>query len=172
LVLDTIPSSNIFTPKNEEERTQSKRIYGEYAEAKRSSESELRRIYSICGWPTISRAGEQASTAAWLVLQHAPASFQIELLPTLLTLAELGEAGKKDVARLYDRVQAGKNLPQRFGTSYTTTEHKASLDPVEDLANLDLRRAALGLPPICNDLKGFAAEDFARMCLSPQAQQE
>lgn len=111
--------------------------------------ARLREIIRRWGWPDGSRAGEAASHAAFTVLQHTPSdSFRERMLPRLDTLARVGEVSGPDVALLTDRVLDHQGLPQRYGSQFNFKDGAAVPDPIEDSANVDARRAAMGLMPL------------------------
>ena len=70
------------------------------------------------GWYRISVEGEAASSAAWLMAQHADRDrpFQRHVLAMLEPLAEAGEASLSNYAYLYDRLAVAADRPQRYGT--------------------------------------------------------
>ena len=65
-----------------------------------------------------------------------------------------GEASKQNLALLEDRLLIRQGKPQRYG-SQVETQNGVGLKPTEDEANLDTRRASMGLGPICENLEGF-----------------
>lgn len=70
------------------------------------------------GWYLISVHGEAASSAAWLMAQHADRDrpFQRHVLTLLEPLAAAGETSRSNYAYLYDRIAVGENRPQRYGS--------------------------------------------------------
>ncbi len=119
------------------------------ARADSARTERLRAIIRQVGWPTPSRAGEAASEAAFLVLQHSPdAGFQRRMAPVIDSLAHVGEASGQDAALLIDRVLKGQGLPQRYGSQFDMKEGRLVPYPVEDSAGLEARRAAVGLMPM------------------------
>jgi hypothetical protein len=66
-----------------------------------------------------------------------------------------GEAAPSELAYLTDRVRCGAGLPQLYGTQMR--EHEGRLIPqlIEDEANVDARRAAVGLEPLAEYVKRF-----------------
>lgn len=109
----------------------------------------LQAIVDEWGWPSPSRAGESAAAGAFLVLQHSPSEdFQRRMLPVLDTLAMVGELSGQYVALLTDRVLKRRGLPQRYGSQFDLSGGTFSLYPIEDSANVDARRATLGLMPL------------------------
>ena len=109
--------------------------------------ARLREIVRTHGWPGRSLVGEDGARAALLILQHSGSTtFQRALLPELVSAAEQGEVGKGDVAMLTDRVLVREGRPQRYGSSFSMHDGRLVPDPIEDLAGLEARRAAVGLP--------------------------
>jgi hypothetical protein len=109
----------------------------------------LREIVRLHGWPGRSLVGEEASKAAWLLLQHSSSNeFQRAMLPLLWEEAERGEIPKSEVAMLNDRVLVREGKPQRYGSSFSMRDGVFYPDPIEDLDSLEARRAAVGLPPM------------------------
>jgi CubicO group peptidase (beta-lactamase class C family) len=96
--------------------------------------------------------GGDGASAAWLLAQHADQDrpFQREVLAHIEKLMATGEAGRKDYAYLYDRVHE----PQRYGTQGTCVDGKR-WEPreIEDAANVDRRRAEVGLPSMAEYVK-------------------
>lgn len=111
--------------------------------------AQLAEIVRDHGWPGKSRFGEEASHAAFLIVQHSPSlEFQKSMLELLSAAAETGEAEKSDVALLTDRVLMNENEPQLYGTQFRLVDGKLVAYPIDDPAGLAARRAAMGLPPM------------------------
>lgn len=67
--------------------------------------ARLAEIVREHGWPGKSRFGDQASHAAFLVVQHSTSpEFQESMLALLSAAAKTGEAENRHVAMLTDRV--------------------------------------------------------------------
>jgi len=109
------------------------------------------------GWLGPDEVTEYASRALWLVLQHADRNVknQEKWLPTMREAVLAGKAKAADLAYLEDRVLKNQGKPQRYGSQMYTdpTTKEFVLYPVEDPANLDARRKAVGLGPIKNYLE-------------------
>ena len=108
----------------------------------------LRRIIAQYGWPGKSLVGAQAASAAFLIAQHN-ASLQPKALQLMRRLPP-GEVKPSDLAMLEDRVNVNRGRPQRFGTQlvFADSGRRMLFSPIDDLAHLDARRTAVGLPPI------------------------
>jgi hypothetical protein len=86
--------------------------------------------------------------------------FQKRYISLLRVAANSGEAKLKWLAFLEDRVLVGEGKKQLYGTQLI--ERKGipgiHLEPIEDEANVDERRAKMGLGPLVEYLKGFGIE--------------
>lgn len=73
------------------------------------------------GWPGRAMVGDQASGAAWLLVQHADANpaFQLNALRLMAPLAIKEDVNPRDLAMLTDRVQLRLSHKQRYGTQWT-----------------------------------------------------
>ncbi|WP_228375333.1 MULTISPECIES: DUF6624 domain-containing protein [Chryseobacterium] len=104
----------------------------------------LREIIAEIGFPTISKVGEEASDAAWLIIQHSIGEPQF-----MKACYQMMEENKEDVnpknrAYLYDRIQVFQSRPQRYGTQLYT----AGIFPVENKEMLNEERVKAKLPPL------------------------
>ena len=119
--------------------------------------TRMKEIIAQNGWPTKALVGERASRGAFLLVQHADLdpAFQRQCLPMLEKAVAAGEGSPQDLAFLTDRVLVAEGKPQRYGSQFHNVDGKLALRPIEDEANVDARRAAVGLEPL--------AEYIARM---------
>jgi hypothetical protein len=109
--------------------------------------ARLLAIVEKYGWPDAARVGQEATGAAFLILQHSPADeFQQQMLPVLEELAARGEVPRSEAAMLVDRVLMRQDLPQRYGTQFKMFEGRWVLHPVEDEDHLEERRREMRLP--------------------------
>jgi tetratricopeptide (TPR) repeat protein len=122
--------------------------------------ARMKDIIARKGWPTRTLVGQRASHAAWLLVQHADLDleFQKQCLPLLEKAVAQGEATPANLAYLTDRVLVAEKKPQRYGTQFHEVDGKQVPQPIEDEANVDARRAAVGL----GTLAEYAAQ-FERM---------
>jgi len=112
--------------------------------------AEIIRRY---GWPGPDMVGTDGMEAAFLLVQHANPDFQREVLPIIKRAFLDGVLPGKDYALLLDRVLLSANKPQYYGTQAQIKGHEIVLDPIQDEANVDKRRAEVGLPPLAEYLK-------------------
>lgn len=112
--------------------------------------SWLEHLVATRGWPTPAQVGEDGVAAAFLLVQHADhaPAFQARMLPLLETAYAIGQVKGDQVALLTDRVAKAQGRPQRYGSQATIKDGKVILDPIEDSAHVDERRARMGLPPL------------------------
>jgi len=111
--------------------------------------SKLETIVELYGWPDMRVVGVHASNSAFLILQHSPLSAQQRLLPTFRQAVSSGKGRVQDLAMLEDRVRLGEGKKQLYGTQITAgPDGKPRISPIEDPHNLDVRRKAVGLPPM------------------------
>jgi hypothetical protein len=101
-------------------------------------------------WPTAQQVGRENVENAFLIVQHAihDTAFMRSMLPAVTQAAKAGDLKPNDVAMLGDRIEVKAGHGQRYGTQLSIRDGKLVLDPIEDSAHVDTRRAALGLPPI------------------------
>ena len=101
------------------------------ADAKHTA--KMKAIVVQHGWPGRSLVGDDGAHAAWLLVQHADASFMEQCLPLMEHAVSAGEASTKDYAYLLDRVRMSQGKPQVYGTQFTSgADGKLVLHPVED----------------------------------------
>ncbi len=115
------------------------------------------------GWPGTSMVGPQASSAAFLVIQHIPQEEKETMekyLPLLREAAAKGEAEKSHLALMEDRVLMYNGQPQLYGSQLRMNNNtgKYELYTIEDEANVDKRREEMGLEPLADYMKRYGIE--------------
>jgi hypothetical protein len=125
------------------------------------NQARLAEIFDEHGWPGWSLVGEDGSTAAWLIVQHADLdpAFQRRGLELLEAAVEAGDASPGDLAYLIDRVRVAEGEPQVYGTQWRIDETGGwtPATPIEDEATVDERRADVGLQPLDDYLEELQA---------------
>ncbi|MCC7075264.1 MAG: hypothetical protein IT383_28385 [Deltaproteobacteria bacterium] len=108
----------------------------------------LSRLIGKSAWITLSRYGEEAAQAAWLIAQHADNDvyFQRDVLARLEKLLPSGEVKRDNYAYLWDRVAVNEGRKQRFGTQGSCTG-PGRWEPreLEDPARVDALREQFGI---------------------------
>lgn len=124
----------------------------------RANASWLKAVLARIGWFDISKFGEDASQAAWLLVQHSDhdRAWQERVLVDLERRVARGDMQARYYAYLSDRVATNAKRPQRYGTQGRCVG-PGDWQPFEtaDPEGLDARRAALGLDPIAEYRKHF-----------------
>ncbi|CCH53985.1 hypothetical protein BN8_03122 [Fibrisoma limi BUZ 3] len=122
----------------------------------------LQEIIAEIGWPTQEQVGEEASQAAWLIVQHA-ISLPAFMKSCLALMKEHEKAGTIDpvnVAFLSDRIAMFENRPQSYGTQFVDDD-QGQLVPYALDASIDQvnqRRQQLGLNTIEERLTELTAQ--------------
>ena len=114
-------------------------------------------------WPGKTMVGQAGAHAAWLIVQHSDddPTFQMRCLSMMRAAAE-GEVAMIDIAFLTDEVLIARNEKQRYGTQVQMRNGTFRVAPVDDVDNLNARRAALGLETIEVYLDSIRANYQAR----------
>jgi len=111
----------------------------------------MRLVLARYGWPGRRLVGDEGSHGAWLLLQHSDrdTALQRTALQLLENAVGTGDASGRDLAYLTDRVRAAEGRLQVYGTQLQYDSRGcASPKPTEDPAQLDARRASVGLEPM------------------------
>jgi hypothetical protein len=111
---------------------------------------KIEEILQIYGYPGKSMVGEVEASTAWLVIQHAPLEKQLQYFPMIEQAAQKGEIRRSDWALLLDRIRMRRGLPQVYGSQIVRDPNNGQwmLHPVEDEANVNKRRAEIGMEPL------------------------
>lgn len=117
----------------------------------RNNAQWLKGALDKVGWFDISRYGEEASQAAWLLIQHSDhdLAWQNSMLAVLAPRVRSGDMQAKYYAYLVDRVAVNEKRPQVYGTQGSCTG-PGNWQPFElvEPKGLDTRRQSVGLEPI------------------------
>ncbi len=108
----------------------------------------LNGIIDTIGYPTIEIVGEEASEAAWLIIQHSigQPGFMKKCAKLLENAVKENKANPKNLAYLTDRIAVYEGKPQRYGTSFDWDENgELSPNPFDDLTKVNQRRKSIGL---------------------------
>lgn len=148
-VIDLMKSLNTNDPAKVKEMDQNP-VMKKMKEIDKANREWLKGVVEKHGWPGKSLVGEAGAHNAWLLVQHCDddRAFQKKCLDLMKPLAAKGEVAKIDVAYLTDRVLVGENKKQIYGTQFHQVNGKMQPQPIEDEANVDARRKAVGMPPL------------------------
>ena len=131
----------------------------------------LGHILTDIGYPTPAKVGDEASAAAWLIVQHAIEcpSLMRSACTLLREAVESDEAEAIHLAYLSDRIAVYSGESQQYGTQFDwDAAGKMSPYAVDDVVAVDRRRTALGLRPLAKQTKAMRRQ-AAREKQSPPA---
>lgn len=113
-----------------------------------SNAEELNRIIDVIGFPTAEKLGEEASNAAWLIIQHSigQPDFMKKCAALMEIEVENGQVDKVNFAYLTDRVAVFEGNSQLYGTQFDWNEN-GEMSPVkiDNYEKVNERRKAIGL---------------------------
>jgi hypothetical protein len=124
----------------------------------------LAAIIERCGWPGRTLAGDDGAQAAFLIVQHAIGSpdLQRRCLPLLQAAATRHEIEPKAVAYLEDRIAFFERRPQRYGTQFDWDEAgKMSPWTLAEPERVEEYRRAVGLEPLAERIQAVRQGDEA-----------
>lgn len=111
--------------------------------------ARMRRMIKEFGWPGPDLVGWDGTEAAFTLVQHSSHSFQKELLPLITKKFKAGVLRGPNYALFLDRVLVEDGRPQVYGLKALPFAQwkngEPVLYPIEDEANVDKRRAEVGL---------------------------
>jgi hypothetical protein len=131
---------------------------------------KLKAFIDTHGFPVLSSAGEASVKLAWLIIHHAIS------LPDFMQdcVIEMRLAGaQKDfpldlLAYTEDRIRFFEGRPQLYGTNSDWQNGELKPTPIEDIAQVNLRRKSMGLGP----LETFTTSSMERPPKDPTAKQQ
>lgn len=108
--------------------------------------AELLTMVPPEGWFLKSAYGEQAASAAFLIVQHSDLENWRRFVPILEPLVAAGEVDGQSYGLMYDRLAQNEGRLQRYGTQVTCKAGKWVIDRenLEDPDNADARRREMG----------------------------
>lgn len=113
----------------------------------------LKRVSAILdqyGWLGRDIVGGKGNMTFFLVIQHADIKSQEKYLPMMRAAVKDGRADARNLALLEDRVALAQGRKQIYGSQihYDNATGKYFVAPIEDEANVNKRRAEVGLEPL------------------------
>lgn len=122
----------------------------------RANQTALLELVPPEGWFHRSRYGDEASEAAFLIVQHGNPELWQRFLPALEPLVATGEVDGAQYALMYDRLARWEGRPQRYGSQMTCIEGRYVAGHIEDPDRVDVRRASMGMGPLAEYQALFA----------------
>lgn len=124
-------------------------LFGAMSAIDAANALRIREILEEYGWPGWSMVGQDGSLAARVIIQHADLQLDLQELGLryLQGAVDAGDASAGDLAYLVDRVRVATGERQVYGTQLGADPDGELIPqtPIEDEANVDIRRAAAGL---------------------------
>ncbi|WP_296620904.1 DUF6624 domain-containing protein [Marivirga sp.] len=118
----------------------------------RKNKTRAEEILNKYGYPGYDLVGEKGSFSFWLIVQHCDfdPEFQKKVLLELKKQVDNGNANSRNFGLLTDRVRLNTGKKQVYGTqvTYISSQCRAIPKPLKDSANVNKRRAEVGLEPI------------------------
>jgi len=132
--------------------------------------ARLETIVDEYGWPGEDQVGEDGAEAAWLVVHHAicDPALQRQMLPLLVQAADEGRIPAWQPAVLLDCIRYHEGRPQVYGSAFDW-DRSGRMSPwrIENRAEVDVRRAAVGLPPLRESTRRVRAATAADRVSAP-----
>lgn len=121
-----------------------------------ANQLRLDELVKQYGWPEKKDVGDQAAYNAYIVVQHAPREYMKRYASMVQKAMESGDVSKDAYAIFDDRLRMKYDQPQRYGTQINTDEKGVrTFWQIEDEANVDKRRAEVGLEPLAEYAKRY-----------------
>jgi len=115
------------------------------------------------GFAAINAAAPRAADMIASIIQHSSTEDQLRLLEEIEPLALAGRFSGQRYALMYDRVAVNSDASQRYGSQGRCVDGRYELHPIENEAEVDIRRAAMGLGPL-EDYRRELAEMYGETC--------
>jgi|GEM_PF-1803941 TonB family protein len=116
--------------------------------------AKIEKIIAAHGYPGKSLVGTDKSKIAFMVVQHNDDAAQGKYLPLFTKAAAKGELDKSLLPLMIDRLRTAKGQPQLYGTQLREIKGGGvQIFPIEDEANVNIRRKKAGMPPLQPYLK-------------------
>jgi len=121
-----------------------------------SNLAQVEALIAKYGWMGKSKIGTRGNYTLWLVVQHADLATQEKYLPMLEKSVAEGESRGSELAYLKDRVLMRQGKKQIYGTQVVpAASGYEEFWPIEDVTNVNKKRAEAGLEPIEEYAKNF-----------------
>ncbi|MEP2023426.1 MAG: DUF6624 domain-containing protein [Reichenbachiella sp.] len=120
-----------------------------------TNKKRAEEMFNEHGYPGFDLVGEQGSFDFWLIVQHCDfdPEFQKQVLLAMETQISKENANKRNFAYLTDRVNKNMGKKLIYGTQVTYNRFGQAIpQSLEDSANVDVRRADVGLEPLVDYL--------------------
>lgn len=108
---------------------------------------KVSKILDTQGWPSKQKIGKRGTSTLFLVIQHANLETQQKYLSMISKAMERNDLPKRQYAMFYDRLLLRLGKRQIYGTQLAMSKEskKPYVLPLDDVKNVDRRRANMGL---------------------------
>lgn len=116
----------------------------------------VKKIIDMYGWIGPDEVGKKGAQTIFLVIQHSDSLTQVTYLPLMREAVKKGKARPQDLALLEDRILTKQGKEQIYGSQVRVNEKgKNEFFPIKDEADVNKRRASVGLGPLEEYAKYF-----------------
>ncbi|HET6224798.1 MAG TPA: DUF6624 domain-containing protein, partial [Bacteroidia bacterium] len=120
----------------------------------------LEKLFNKYGWMGKELIGLEAVNRVFIILLHAPLSYQKKYFNFIEAAVNKGELQKQCIAYLTDKILAKKGKKQLYGTQlqYSRETKSYHFKPIENEKDVNSRRKEYGLRPIEDYAKDFGID--------------
>lgn len=117
----------------------------------------LEEIFNKYGWTGKQLIGTEGADNVFIMILHAPLSYQKKYFEMIKTAVDKGDIPKSSIAYLTDKILTKEGKKQLYGTQLKYSHQTKSYEfkPIEDEKNVNVRRNEFGLGPIEDYAKNF-----------------
>lgn len=121
---------------------------------------KIKNIIDTYGWLGSDEVGQQGAATIFLVIQHADSLTQVSYVSKMREAVKKGRAQPQNLALLEDRILTKQGKEQIYGSQLRWNEQTGRNEffPIQDEANVNKRRASVGLQPLEDYAKFFGIE--------------
>ncbi|WP_420574736.1 DUF6624 domain-containing protein [Kordia sp.] len=119
------------------------------------NEQKVTKMLDTYGWPAPENSGPRGNWTICNVIQHSDNAIRVKYLPMMKKAVQDEKLEVRFLVRAVDRIATEKGELQMYGgqMKYYPETKSFNVWPVYDPANIDKRRAEIGLMPIAEFLK-------------------
>jgi Domain of Unknown Function (DUF1080) len=154
--LTKVNPDNRPPPSAEFEKPEIKAVFEKMQAIDKDNLAWLKGVVKDKGWPGKAMVGPDGALGAFLIAQHATTDldFMAECHKRLLERQKTGDADGQWVALMTDRLLILKDKKkQLYGSQLEARDGRLVPQPIEDEGRVDVRRKAMGMPPLADYLK-------------------
>lgn len=120
---------------------------------------QIEGLIAKYGWMGRSFVGDLGNSAQFLVIQHSNLETRLKYIPLLEKSVKAGESRPSNLALMQDRILMNQGKKQIYGSQVVYNKKGEQVFyPIEDEANVNIRRAKIGMQPIEEYAKLFGIE--------------